>query len=63
MAEFDGIVQQIVKYLLNLADICIYKHLISGKDQFNSNGLFPAGAFKGSDCITDNLIDIKDTFI
>ena len=59
MAEFDGVVDQIIKYLLNTLAVGSDEHFFAGKRQRNSNILASTRAFKGCGGVTDDLIDIE----
>ena len=59
VAEFDGIVEKVVQYLLDLPDISFDIKLVTGEDEFNGNHLLPAGAFKGGSRVTDDGVDVK----
>ena len=63
VTELNGIVHEIIEYLLDLTHICMDIHFIAGQDHLNSNGFVMTGALKGTCSITDHLIDIKICFI
>ena len=63
MAEFDGIVEKVVKYLLYFIHIGGNIQLISCKNQFNGDGFLFAGAFKGGCRIADHAVDVKGGFL
>ena len=63
VAELNGVIHEIIEYLLDLAHICMDIHFIAGKDHLDSNGFVMTGALKGTCSITDHLIDIKICFI
>ena len=62
MGKFDGIVHQVVEYLLYFAHIRVYRKLFAGKDKLNGDMLLLAGALKGSRCIADDGVDVKIRF-
>ena len=37
MAELDGIINKVIKNLLNLVYVSIYQHLVISKDQLDCN--------------------------
>ena len=63
MAEFDGIVQKVVQYLLNFANVGIYQQFITCENQFDGDGFILAGSFKRSSRIADDFVDVKKAFI
>ena len=63
MAEFDGVIQQIIKYLLNLIHVRDHIHLIAREHQLDTDRFLPAGAFKRSGYIADNGVDLEIRFI
>ena len=62
VAELNGVVHEIIEYLLKSCHICMDIHFIAGQDHLNSNGFVMTGALKGTCSITDHLIDIKNLF-
>ena len=63
MAELDGVVQQIIQYLLDFSDIRIDVKFVSSQYQFNSDSLTLAGSLKGGRRVADDLIDVENVFI
>ena len=63
VAEFDGIIQKVVKHLLDLIHVCNHIHLIACEHQFDADHFLPAGTLKGSSHVADNGIDLKICFI
>ena len=59
VAEFDCVVHEIVKHLLDFYHIGIDKHLITGKHKFNCNEFITAGSSKRGCRIFYNLIDVE----
>ena len=57
--ELNGIVNQIVKHLLNLHHICMDKESLSCEKQLNGDPPVSAGSLKGSGCGFDHIVDIK----
>ena len=58
-AEFNGIVDQIVEYLLDLTEIRIHHLDIRSEGEIQNDILGIAGSFKGCRGIFNNAIDIK----
>ena len=63
IAEFDGVVDQVVKDLLDLAPVRIDDDRAGHQDQFNGNMFRRADRFKGSGRIFDRFLDIEFSFI
>ena len=59
MAEFDGVVNQVVEYLLYFSHIGSDHKRRRVKNQFNADKLFLADALESSRRIPDNGVDIK----
>ena len=59
MAEFNGIVDQVIKDLLDLAHVCVDHLDIIGKCKVKADMSGVAGAFKGSGCVLDHPVDVK----
>lgn len=59
MAEFDGVVHQIVEHLLDLHHVCIHIHLVSCQDQIDGYHLLAACSLEGHCRIFDDLINVK----
>ena len=59
VAEFYGIVQQVIEHLLDFSHVRVYVHGISCQDQLDSQHFFAAGAFKGSGGGPYYLVDVK----
>ena len=58
-AELDGIVNEVVQYLLNLAHISSYEKGFLCQDQLKGDALLHTGSFKGKGSIFDNGVKIK----
>ena len=58
-AEFDGVVDQVVEYLLDLTEVCIHHLDIRSEGEIENDILGIAGSFKGCRGIFNNAIDIK----
>ena len=59
MTELDGIVNQVIKHLLDLSKICVHHLDVIGKSQFKVDVFLPTGSFKGCRCVFDHAVDIK----
>ncbi len=59
MTEFDGIVNQVVKHLLDLSQIRVNHLDIIGKGQLKIDVFLPTGSFKRCRCVFDHAVDIK----
>ena len=59
MTELDGIVNQVIKHLLDLSQIRIHHLHAVRKGQFEINILLFTGSLKGSRCVFDHAVDIK----
>ena len=59
MTELDRIVDQIVKYLLDFAEISSDKQLLAGEDQVESDMSAGADSLKSQERCLDRLVDIK----
>lgn len=59
MAEFNGIVNKIIEYLLDFTHICVDHLDIIGKNQLKADAFFAAGTLKGSSSIFYDSVDIK----
>ena len=59
MAELDGIVDQVVEHLLDLAQIRIDHLCVVGKSQIQNDVLRAAGSFKGCCGVFDDTVDIE----
>ena len=58
-AEFDRIINEIVKNLLNLPSVCIHENIACQKQKLNGNPFACAGAFERGGSVLDHLLDIK----
>lgn len=59
MAELDGVVHQIVEYLLDLYHVRVHIHGISGEDQLDGDQLLAACSLEGHCRVFDHLVDVK----
>ena len=59
VGKFDGVVDQVVENLLDLAHVGPHHHAAGGKGQIKGDGLGTAGGLKGGSRVFDHLIDIK----
>ena len=59
MAELDGIVDQVIKDLLDLAHVCVDHLDVIGKCKVKADMSGVAGAFKRSGCVLDHPVDVK----
>ena len=48
VAELNGVVHEIIEYLLNFSHICMDIHFIAGQDHLNSNGFVMTGALRSA---------------
>ena len=58
-AEFNGVVDQIVEYLLDLTEICIHHLDIRSEGEIENDILCIAGSFKGCRSIFNNAVDVE----
>ena len=58
-AEFNGVVDQIVEYLLDLIEICIHHLDIRSEGEIENDILCIAGSFKGCRSIFNNAVDVE----
>ena len=59
VAEFDGIVDQVIENLLDLSHVCIYHLDIIGKCKIKAYMPGITGAFKRGGSIFDHPVDVK----
>lgn len=59
MAEFDGIVNEIIKNLLDLSHVRIDHLDVIRKCKVKTDMSGIAGAFKRSGCVLDHPVDVK----
>ena len=59
MTELDRIVDQIVKYLLDFAEISRDKQLLTGENQVEADMFVGADSLKSQERCLDRLVDIK----
>ena len=59
MAELDGIVQEVIKDLLDLSQIRVDHQYVVGKGQVQDDVPGAAGAFKGGRCVLDDPVDVE----
>ena len=59
MAELDGVIHEIVEYLLDFDHVRVDVHLVSGEDKLNGNQPLAAGSLKGHCRVFDDLVDVK----
>ena len=59
MTELDRIVDQIVKYLLDFAEISSDKQLLTGENQVEADMFVGADSLKSQERCLDRLVDIK----
>ena len=61
-AELDGIVNQVVEHLLDLAKVCI-NHLDGvGEGEIEGDPLLDTGALEGRRRVPDGMVDVKIRF-
>ena len=58
-AEFNGIVNEVIEYLLNLSHIGPHKQGLAGQQKFDGNPFLPAGALKGFGSAFYDTVDVK----
>ena len=58
-AELNGVVNKVVKHLLDLDHICVDKEGLPCKKQFNRNPPVSAGSLKSGGSGLDHIVDIK----
>ena len=59
MAEFDGIIQEVIEYLLDSVVIGMDGKAFSGQHQFYADHFVRADDFKGNGGIADHFVDVK----
>lgn len=59
MAEFDGVVHQIVEHLLDFYHIRVHVHFVSSEDELDGDQFFAAGSLEGHRRVFDDLIDVE----
>ena len=59
MAEFDGVIQQVIENLLDFFHIRIHVQFISGEHHFDDNGFLAAGALKGNCSGAEDAVDVE----
>lgn len=58
-AEFDGVISQVVKHLLNFAHVCRDDASLSGQNQLKRNPFIFADSLKGLNHHLDCVVDVK----
>ena len=63
MTEFDGVIQQIIEYLLDFIHVRHHIHLVAREHKLNADHFLTAGALEGGGDIADHGVNLKVCFI
>ena len=63
VAELDGVIQQIIEYLLDLVHIGHHIHFIACQHQFDGDGFGTAGALKRGRHGADRRVNVEISFV